>query len=357
MSASVDQLTIQKTLGLSERTIERICAIGVPGRQVDLPDDASADQLLSDFAALEADRVECLAARPDPVRHPELWWVLTAMVDELIRVMDTPIPIEGFQAWPALPASTGPVGRYLFVWALLAVVPDVRAVHQRRGVPREVTVQTLSGLGGVMQTHRQITGLGGVGLFRLWGPPLNFRGTGYDLGRLAFTRAELSFGDGPVGHVLNVHVPPIGPLVADRAAASLARAAEFFPQCYPEEPATMFSCTSWLLDPQLAEYLAPTSNIVEFQRSFTPVAQTRFDDGDNGDRELMRMALDMLPPDGPITSEILETIPQTTSLQRAYVQHLRAGRHWHQRSGWAPFTRNIGRGAEPADPIKPELQR
>jgi len=341
MPVPANQTKIQQALGLDDRTSARICAIGVPGRPVDLPDDARANELLNDFAALEEDRVECLAARPDPAEQPELWWVLTVLVDELIRTMDAPIPIDGFHAWPALPAATGAVGRYLYVWAMLAVVPEVCAVHQRRGVSREVTIQTLSALGGVMQTHRQITGLGGVGLFHLWGPPVRFRGAGYDLGRLHFSRAELSFGEGPIGYVLNVHIPPIGPLEADQATASLARAEEFFPRCYPEEPATMLSCTSWLLDPQLAEYLAPSSNIVKFQRLFTPVAQTIFDDGDAGDRELMRMALDMLPPDdGPITAEILGTIPQATSLQRAYVQHLRAGRHWHQRSGWAPFAAN-----------------
>jgi hypothetical protein len=345
MPVSADQTKIQNALGLDHQAIARICAIGVPGRPVDLPDDARANALLSDFAALEEDRAECLAARPDPARHPELWWVLTVMVDELIQTMDVPIPIDGFHGWPALPASTGVVGRYLYAWAMLAVVPEVCAVHLRRGVPREVTIQTLSALGGVMQTHRQVTNLGGVGLFHLWGPPVSFRGTGYDLGRLHFTRAELSFGEGPAGYVLNVHVPPTGPLDADQAAASLARAAEFFPQCYPEEPVTMLSCTSWLLDPQLAEYLAASSNIVKFQKLFTPVAQVSFVDGDDGDRELMRMALDMLPPDGPITAEILDAIPQTTSLQRAYVQHLRAGRHWHQRSGWAPFAAKIA----PAD--------
>jgi hypothetical protein len=41
--------------------------------------------------------------------------------------------------------------------------------------------------------------------------------------------------------------------------------------------------------------------------------------------------------DGPVTADLLAELPQDTSLQRAYVTHLRSGRHWHARTGWIVF--------------------
>ncbi|MEV0796276.1 hypothetical protein AB0I34_01230 [Kribbella sp. NPDC050281] len=34
-----------------------------------------------------------------------------------------------------------------------------------------------------------------------------------------------------------------------------------------------------------------------------------------------------------LNDEALAQVPQDTTLQRAYVTHLRSGRHWHNRTG------------------------
>jgi hypothetical protein len=47
-----------------------------------------------------------------------------------------------------------------------------------------------------------------------------------------------------------------------RRIADLAR--EFFGHHFPDEPVSHFVCHSWLLDPQLVEYLPERSNIVRF---------------------------------------------------------------------------------------------
>jgi hypothetical protein len=47
----------------------------------------------------------------------------------------------------------------------------------------------------------------------------------------------------------------------------------------------------------------------------------------------MRLALHLDPPQGALTSEDLDRIPQDTTLQRAFVSHLRDGRHFHLRIG------------------------
>jgi hypothetical protein len=147
---------------------------------------------------------------------------------------------------------------------LIANLPRLLEQHAQRGVPETITAATISALGGVMGTHRHITGRPGVGSLQLWSPPLRFRGAEYQIGRHSFTRARLAFGDGVSGHVLMVHVPPIGPLDADASEESIAEAARLFGRWYPDEPVSAFVCTSWLLDPQLADYLPADSNIMRF---------------------------------------------------------------------------------------------
>jgi len=298
---------------------------------VRLPDEA--ESLMEFCGVSETDRRDMLAARPDPVNDPDWWAVTAAMVCGLERDMGQPVPSTGFVAWPRVPASASPVGLFAWAWALLANVPRLLELHAQRGVPESVSVATTAALGGVLGTHRHITGRSGVGLLPLWGPPLRFRGADYELGRHSFTRTQLGLGDGVSGHVLMMHIPPIGPLDAEASEQSVASAVESFAQWYPEEPVTAFVCTSWLLDPQLGEYLRPDSNILRFQRRFSVLPLLPPEDASEGDRELMRLGLQLSPPEGALTEDDLARIPRDTTLQRAFVTHLRSGKHWHNRTG------------------------
>jgi hypothetical protein len=79
---------------------------------------------------------------------------------------------------------------------------------------------------------------------------------------------------------------------------------------------------SWLLDPQLTEYLPPTSNIVRFQRRFELTQEAA-----PGDDAVFRFVFERETVDP-------RAVRQRTTLDRAIVAHLRAGRHWHERFGW-----------------------
>lgn len=289
---------------------------------------ADVDRLLDYCGVSDVDQREMVAARPEVGAE---WWVLAgALAADIERHWDEPVASTGFRAWPVVPEETGAVGRFAWAWALVAALPRLKELHARRGVPDDVTRATVRVLGGVMGTHRHITGLAGVGLMPLWSPPLRLRGAEYELGRLAFGRAHLGLGDGVSGYVLMMHIPPYGALDAQAADESIDLAAKCFKQWYPEEPVTAFVCSSWLLDPQLAEYLRPESNIVRFQRRFDLLPHLPSDDPTEGDRELMRLGLQLEVPDGPL---VLDQIPQDTTLQRAFVTHLRSGGHWYQRMG------------------------
>ncbi|GAB3929462.1 hypothetical protein GCM10029976_029140 [Kribbella albertanoniae] len=304
---------------------------GMTASDVQLPENAT--ELLEYCGVAERDRREMLAARPDPEKHPE-WWVLTsALATNLEQNLEKPLPSTGHRAWPVVPESSTQVGMYAWAWALLSGLPRLLEVHARRGVPEAVTRATVGALGGVMGSHREIYGRSGVGLMPLWGPPLRFRGADYEIGRHSFTRTHLGLGDGVSGHLLMIHVPPIGPLDPTVSEQSITAAAQFFPQWYPNEPIYGFVCPSWLLDPQLAEYLPAESNILTFQRRFTILPLLPPSTPYEGDHELMRLALQLAPPEGPLTADDLARVPQDTTLQRAFVSHLSSGRHFHLRTG------------------------
>lgn len=327
-----------RLLGVSTHASSRLAAMPSPA-DLTLPDDNVASDLLEFCSVNKADRQAMLQARPDPERDPAHWWLLSATVAELHSRMDQPLPPHGYVAWPTLPSSSGPVGMFVYAWALLAIVPELVAVHRRRGVAETITRESLNDLGGVMKSHFEVTGHRGVGLFPLWGPPQSFCGADLQLGRLSYTRAQVAFGDGPAGWVLQVHIPPYGPLNTDEANASLDRALTFFPKHFPDEPVAAMVCISWMMDPQLQEYLPETSNLLAFQKRFRTIPLPARADVWEDDREMMRLALQLPTPDaGPLHEEHLARVPRDTSLQRAFVDHIRAGRHWHKPTGLLPVS-------------------
>jgi hypothetical protein len=160
------------------------------------------------------------------------------------------------------------------------------------------------------------------------------RGQLYQLGRLQFERAhpwgKLHDGMRSAGEdvadtdvVLSVHITDFsGPLTPANCDDSFDQARSFFATYFPETPPKYAVCSSWMLDPQLAEYLSPESNLIRFQRRFTPAYQPG-----TSNRGILQFVFGMLDAD-------IDDLPQTTTLERAVVGHLRSGRSWHGGVGW-----------------------
>jgi hypothetical protein len=123
--------------------------------------------------------------------------------------------------------------------------------------------------------------------------------------------------------VLGLHVPSGSPLSPAECAASLNQAGPFFERHFPDHASPLVTCTSWLLDEQLADYLPPDSNIVQFQRRFELVPGAR-----DHDDEVFRWVFDRLP-----TASLDDLSPQT-ELEHILIRHVRAGGHWRMRTGW-----------------------
>lgn len=333
--AELDLDLLQGELDVPEHTVRWLAALE-PAADVDgpeLPDDDEAERLLDRLEVPREDHAEVLAARPDPQADKAYWWILDRLHRSFVPTIGKPVTTDGFRAWQLLTTNAGDAkARQLYLWAYLGLLPAVRRYHAERGVPDDVSWATLS-LTFAIRTHKDVTGHNGLGLTHQWGPPIRLRGAFYKLGRLDFNRAELSFSNGPGGFALSVHIPPAGPLDKAAVEESIAAAREFFPRHYPDEPVTLFTCDSWLLDPQLADYLPAESNILAFQRRFTLTPRPHGDENGDGNAAIMRFVFGR---QGSGENE-LDTLPQETTLHRAVVAHLRAGRQWHERTGWFPF--------------------
>jgi GNAT domain-containint protein/N-acyltransferase family protein len=247
------------------------------------------EELLRRLAFVDDDMGEVLRADPRP--HA----VLEERRAELVTAIGGDDRLE---PWPYDPSQP-----WLHAWTLLAALPDTRAYHAARGVADGVSWATLADLGRCAAIDRRLHGSGGLRdspwLVR------HFRGRLYELGRLQFEEH---------GGELLVHIPESGPLDPAACDDSFARAREFF-------AVRQASCTSWLLDPALAEYLDADSNIVRFQRRFELVAE-----GWECDADVIRFVfrrLDAHPDD----------LPQRTTLERAVVAHIRSGAGWRCPTG------------------------
>jgi hypothetical protein len=330
LAKNLDPETIRELLGLSEEAIPwltELAAIGSPRAPARLPPVDDTPKLLARLQVPDALIAEVTTARPSPERDPSLWWVLERCHQVLVQDIGGTEPLR---RWPTLPPELGAAGRYLYVWVFLATLGDIQRYHVSREIPDDVSWATLGDLGRHVAEHLRLYGEGGLS-GQDW-LTLHWRGGIYELGRLQFNRGRIYYDDKVLEQLeagfhhgdraLGIHIPDTGVLSPDACDDSIQRAREFYARHFPEEEYRLATCGSWLLDPQLAEYLPETSNIIRFQRRFQimPVSW-------DGDRDMFRYVF------GRPTVQ-LDGLPQDTALQRAVVQHLKDGRHWIGRSGW-----------------------
>ena len=286
-----------------------------------LPDRRYLPAIFERLAIAEEDQREILAAWPSAETDPETWKCLERAYETLVNDLGGFAPID----LPGPAIGSTPIGRYFFVYVYLAALADVRRFHARRGIADDISWATLSDLGRNLKRDRLLLGDGGL---RTSGwLTLHFRGSLYQLGRLQFNRTRVraahvadAFGEGDPA--VGIHIPESGPLTPLACDDSLANAHPFFARHFPETPTKLAICTSWLLDPQLAEYLAHDSNIIRFQRRFELVGE-----GWNGDADILRFVFHRIAPK-------IDDLPERTTLERAIVAHLRKGGHWRSRTGW-----------------------
>jgi len=305
-------------LGVPVDEVERVHRLAGDLPSAPLPAKSDAPTLLDRLSVPPDDAAEITAGWPDPdspLWTPELRWLLDRST-ALIRAD------LGGHGWlppgPELPRDRGPAWRHLYVYVYLALVDVARSYHREHGIADAVSWTTLADLGRNLAVDRRMRGEGWP-VMQSW-LTLHARGGVYELGRLQHQRG---------GDAISLHIPDSGPMTPEAVTASLDEARAFFPRHFPDEHYAAFSCGSWLLDPQLRDYLPADSNIIRFQQRFE-LEPYEEPEGIDADVEVLRFVFRTL-------TTPLDQLPRRTVLQRAIVDHLRAGHHWQWRRGRFPI--------------------
>ena len=304
-----------------------------------LPDRTYLPAVFERLAISHEDQQEILAAWPSPDADPETWDALERAHATLVKDLGGFAPID----LPGPAVETTPLGRYFFVYVYLAALADVRRFHAQRRIPDDISWATLSDLGRNVTRRanpsasqagppapvsdggefvacrlRALVAIDPEGRvpWRFIDGPDRCRAARRDRRTGGFRRRPPAPGARRADHSCRQPLDPGLPLDPLACDASFRRAREVYPNHHTAQ------CTSWLLDPQLAEYLEPDSNIVGFQRRFTLVGE-----GYEGDADVLRFVFHRIAPN-------IDDLRQRTTLERAIVAHLKAGKHWRSRTGW-----------------------
>jgi hypothetical protein len=123
-------------------------------------------------------------------------------------------------------------------------------------------------------------------------------------------------GDG----ILDVHIARGNHMEYSQCIESYNRALHFFHTCFPEKEIKGFTCSSWILDPQLQKLLPESSNIVRFQRDYYiyPIL--------SDEESVFEYVFSCKPDD-------LSELPAQSSLQRAVKEFLLNDGHLNPAEG------------------------
>ena len=196
------------------------------------------------------------------------------------------------------------------ILTLLVTADEVHDFHRDRGVPDDVSWKSLSDLGQQVWVHRQT--FGEFGLHTYGWLCCAWSGALYWLGRLQF---NMQLEDGE--WVLSSHIPRTGQLTPESVDDSFQTATRFFADYFGDYATKSLFCSSWLLDPQLAQELPDTSNMARFQRRWGLYGEPVDGDDDALFFTFLRR--------GDVD---LEALPRDTTLQRVIIDRLKSGGHW-----------------------------
>lgn len=346
-SAAPDAARVARALGFdresaARRYVEELAEVS-PGEPLP-PFEAAEVRSRCELLCLpHEDTAEIVDSLPSPHRTPEWWWCVERASARLVADIGAGRAPRG--TWPdfAGGAEMDATRRCHFLHVALSVVPHTLEYHRCHGVPGDLAWTLLGDIAHHAGIHRQVHGATGMNV--PWWVTITLCGELVQLGRLQYHRYRIREGDesppwfarreadrrgdGFRAHdeCLAVHIPAVGPLEPAAVDDSFRSAAAFFARHYPPpagQRRRIATCRSWLLDPQLRNYLPAQSRILSFQRRFEPVPGSE----EPGDGHVLEFVFRK----GPGTP--LAALPRDTTLERAVLDHLEAGGHWYSCTGW-----------------------
>lgn len=133
----------------------------------------------------------------------------------------------------------------------------------------------------------------------------------------------------PKDTLISVHIPKQGSFDEEFVNKSLEDGREFLKKLYPEKDFKAFMCISWLLAPELFEFLKPTSNILSFSKRFE-----RF--------PVLCEGLDVFifvftKSVSSVDDLDFDSLPENSSLEKNLKNHYKSGKFVHETGGIIPF--------------------
>ncbi|WP_025274204.1 acyltransferase domain-containing protein [Haloglycomyces albus] len=241
------------------------------------------------------------------------------LYQDIISTMGEP----AWRQWPKLPSST-PADALLGLYPLLAALDDMVNYHRQHNVNQVHSRRVMSDVGEKLRLNRRLYQRAGLDV-AFWFT-CHVRGSLYQLGRLQFCIE----GSTTQPH-LGLHIRGEGgPLSVERIADSVHLAREFFPKSFPDlfpapEEITM-TCDSWLLDPQLNDWLPARSNIRAFASLFDLIGPEE-NAGRDAAGDIYRFVYALPESVAPIE------LPRNSSMRAALADAFEAGVQWKSRVG------------------------
>ena len=190
---------------------------------------------------------------------------------------------------------------------LLYAAEKMAERYKETGIPDEIYLDTLSDLRNKLIECKKLKGEWGT--FVAWWLAGYFR-----LNRFALGRLQYEVVDHEGKPALNCHIPSGSPLRFEAVMDSLRKAYDFYPSVRMDGKITVV-CHSWLLYPPHRELFTDGSNLRRFVDLFTVTEGTP----DPKNQSLWLIFYKNY------NSVSLDELPVETSLQRAFVEYLRAG--------------------------------
>lgn len=208
-----------------------------------------------------------------------------------------------------------------YAYAAVALAGRVVTDQEAAGIDPAVTAATMWDIGQQVMLHERV--YGEIDMRKGWWLCHHLAGHLFRIGRLQYQRsvAGQHHGRDVSGtRFLDVHIPEDGPLDPTAVDRSIADATRFFTRHFPADGVGWAGCTSWLLDPVLADILPADSNIVAFQQRFST---THVDD--DWPSSVFEFVFDRPDLDPIDPAPDVEALPIDSTLRRAIVDHYRAG--------------------------------
>ena len=131
--------------------------------------------------------------------------------------------------------------------------------------------------------------------------------------------------------VVHVHIPAAGSFAPDVIDETLRQAKEFLRKYYPDYAYTAICCHSWLMDPQLEQFVGEDANIVRFGKRFRKICVK------SAGQAVFYFVY--LSPSGVVPE--VEALQENTRLERAIKAHYQSGKVVYEMFGYF-FPEEVG---------------